>query len=49
MFNTYVGEYATSMDMAGMSITLLKLDDELKKYLCMPFDTPFQRQNQIGD
>ena len=33
VFNVYVGEYATSMDMAGMSISLLKLDDELKTYL----------------
>ncbi len=36
-----LGEYATSMDMAGMSISLLKLDEELKKYLLMPCNTPF--------
>ena len=30
---TYVGRYATSMEMAGMSITTLKLNDNLKKYL----------------
>ena len=47
VFNTYVGEYATSMDMAGMSISLLKLDDELKKYISMPFETPFMTQNQL--
>ena len=47
VFNVYVGEYATSMDMAGMSISLFKLDDELKKYLKMPFDTPFMTQNQL--
>lgn len=47
VFNTYVGEYATSMDMAGMSISLFKLDAELKKYLAMPFDTPFMTQNQL--
>ncbi len=47
VFNVYVGEYATSMDMAGMSISLLKLDDELKTYLKMPFDTPFMTQNQL--
>ena len=47
VFNVYVGEFATSMDMAGMSISLLKLDDELKKYLKMPFDTPFLSQNQL--
>ena len=36
-----VGEYATSMDMAGASISVMKLDDELKKYLSTPADTPF--------
>ncbi len=37
---TYVGNYMTSLDMEGFSITLLKLDDELKKYLNAPADTP---------
>ncbi len=47
VFNTYIGEYATSMDMAGMSISLCRLDDELKKYIAMPFETPFMTQNQL--
>ncbi len=46
-FKAYVGEYATSMDMAGMSISVLKLDDELKKYLSMPCLTPFVSQEQL--
>jgi dihydroxyacetone kinase-like protein len=37
----YVGEYATSLEMAGISISLLKLDEELKKYLDAPAQTPF--------
>ena len=37
---TFVGNYMTSLDMEGFSITLLKLDDELKKYLDAPADTP---------
>jgi dihydroxyacetone kinase-like protein len=37
----YVGRYATSMEMAGMSITVLKLDNELKKYLLEPSECPF--------
>ena len=37
---TIVGNYMTSLDMEGFSITLLKLDDELKKYLSAPADTP---------
>ncbi|WP_053985634.1 dihydroxyacetone kinase subunit DhaK [Niameybacter massiliensis] len=37
----YVGEYATSLEMAGFSISLLKLDDELKELLDAPAQTPF--------
>lgn len=36
-----VGNYATSMDMIGMGITLVKLDDELKELLDYPTDTPY--------
>ena len=38
---TYVGRYATSMEMAGMSITTLKLNDNLKKYLFASSKCPF--------
>ncbi len=37
----YVGEYATAIEMAGISISMMKLDDELKKYLDAPAQTPF--------
>jgi phosphoenolpyruvate---glycerone phosphotransferase subunit DhaK len=37
----YVGEFATSMEMTGASISLLKLDDELKSLLDEPANTPF--------
>lgn len=40
----YVGEYVTSIEMAGLSISLLKLDEELKGYLDAPADTPFFKQ-----
>lgn len=40
-YRYYVGEYATSLEMAGFSISLLKLDDELKGYLDAPAQTPF--------
>ena len=33
IYKTFVGEYMTSLEMAGMSVTLLKLDDELKELL----------------
>ena len=41
IIKSYVGRYATSMEMAGMSITVFKLDSELKKYLLTPSDCPF--------
>lgn len=47
VFHTYVGEYATSLEMAGASITVCRLDDELKKYLSAPAHTPFFTQSQL--
>jgi dihydroxyacetone kinase-like protein len=38
-----VGRYATSMEMAGMSLTLCKLDAELEALLTAPCDCPFLR------
>ncbi|HEX5642158.1 MAG TPA: dihydroxyacetone kinase subunit DhaK [Thermoleophilia bacterium] len=35
-----IGSYATSLDMAGCSITLLRLDDELTRLWDAPVDTP---------
>ncbi|MFL5838377.1 MAG: dihydroxyacetone kinase subunit DhaK [Solirubrobacteraceae bacterium] len=35
---SYVGEYCTSLDMAGASVTLVKLDDELNKLFDAPAD-----------
>ena len=32
----YIGDYMTSLEMAGFSITLLRLDDEMKTYLGAP-------------
>lgn len=44
VYRVYVGEYATSMEMAGASISLFKLDDELKELLDYPVNTPFFTQ-----
>lgn len=33
---SYVGEYCTALDMAGASITLVKLDDEIESLLAAP-------------
>jgi dihydroxyacetone kinase-like protein len=37
----YVGEFATSMEMAGASLTLFRLDDELARLLDAPARSPF--------
>jgi dihydroxyacetone kinase-like protein len=37
----FVGEYATSLEMAGASVSLLKLDDELSALLQAPAESPF--------
>lgn len=36
----FVGNYMTSLDMAGCSVTLMKLDEELEALLDDPCDTP---------
>lgn len=44
VFHVYVGEFATSMEMAGFSISLCKLDDEMKILLRQEAKTPFFEQ-----
>lgn len=40
----WVGEYATSLEMAGASLSLLRLDDELRGLVDAPAETPFFSQ-----
>jgi dihydroxyacetone kinase-like protein len=40
VYDTIVGNYMTSLDMGGFSITLVKLDDEMKELLKAKADTP---------
>jgi len=40
---SYVGEFFTGLEMAGFSVTLMKLDDELKALLAAPADTPYYK------
>jgi dihydroxyacetone kinase-like protein len=40
VYKSFVGEFMTSLEMAGCSVTLLKLDQELKALLDAPADTP---------
>lgn len=44
--HTWLGEYATAMEMAGASISVLKLDAELKRLVAAPAHTPFFEQHQ---
>ena len=37
----FIGEYATSMEMVGFSISVIKLDNELESLLKQPHHTPF--------
>lgn len=41
---TFVGEYMTALEMTGCSITVLKLDEELKKLLDAPSSAPAFRK-----
>ena len=40
----YIGEFATSLEMAGASITVMRLDDRLTALLDAPAESPFFRQ-----
>src|SRR6185369_7987793 len=43
-----VGELVTSLDMAGCSLTMMWLDDELERYWTAPADTPAYKKNTAG-
>jgi dihydroxyacetone kinase-like protein len=47
IFHTYIGEFATSMEMAGASISLIHLDDEIKRLIRAPAISPFFEQHQF--
>ena len=47
VYRTYVGEFATSLEMTGFSISLCRLDDELKALLSRPARSPFFEQSQL--
>lgn len=43
---SWVGEYCTSLDMEGASITVMKLDPDLQRWLDHPCETPALRVGQ---
>jgi dihydroxyacetone kinase-like protein len=44
VYRQYIGEFATSLEMAGLSVSILHLDDELRELIDVPFKTPFRVQ-----
>ncbi len=46
IYLTYIGNYFTSLEMAGVTLTLMKLDDELKACIDYECDSPGLRQFQ---
>ncbi|MEG0856380.1 MAG: dihydroxyacetone kinase subunit DhaK [Terrisporobacter sp.] len=45
IYRTFVGNYMTSIDMAGASVSIMKLDEELKGLLSAESDTPAFKVN----
>jgi dihydroxyacetone kinase-like protein len=43
IYKPFVGEFFTALEMAGFSVTLMKLDEELKLLLDAPADTPYYK------
>jgi phosphoenolpyruvate---glycerone phosphotransferase subunit DhaK len=44
VYGTEIGEFCTSQEMMGLSITLIRLDDELKGFYDMPCDSAFYKK-----
>lgn len=44
VYDMEVNSYVTTQEMAGASITLMKLDDELKTYYDMPCSSPYYKK-----
>jgi len=42
IFRSYVGEYCTSLEMAGAHISILKVDDEIKELLLAPAEVAYR-------
>jgi dihydroxyacetone kinase-like protein len=48
VWHVWLGEFATSMEMAGLSLSVIRLDPELKRLLAAPANTPFFEQVAIA-
>lgn len=49
VWRTFMGPYMTSLEMRGFSLTLLRLDDELKGLLDAPADAPAWTQGTVAE
>ncbi len=49
VWRTVMGPYMTSLEMRGFSLTLLRLDDELKALLDAPADAPAWTQGAVAE
>lgn len=47
VYRPYIGRFATSMEMIGASLTVMRLDDELKRLLDAPASSPFFDNGQF--
>ena len=48
VYRSYVGNYFTSLDMMGATLTLMKLDDELKGLVDVDVNTMGMKQGNLG-
>ncbi|HEY8891312.1 MAG TPA: dihydroxyacetone kinase subunit DhaK [Clostridium sp.] len=46
-FDSEIKNYCTCQEMGGFSITILRLDDEIKKYYCKPCFSPYYAKEEI--
>jgi dihydroxyacetone kinase-like protein len=44
VYGTEIGEFCTSQEMKGVSVTFIRLDDELKGLYDLPCDSPFYKK-----
>ena len=44
VYRSYVGNYFTSLEMMGVTVSLMRLDSELKQLLDLEVDTPALKQ-----
>ena len=49
VYDTEIGEFCTSQEMKGLSVTFIRLDEELKRLYDRPCDSPFYTKAGLPD